>query len=84
MRQARIVRDNPLEKAFTTKLHRKFKLLMLHAIATALSLQSAEYFLETRETPLGCKSDELSPPGLEKRAEQSRVITEKAFGVVVS
>ena len=71
-------------QVFATKLHQNFMLLMLHAIATALSLQSAEYFFETRETPLECKLEELSPPGLEKGAEQSRVIAEKAFGVVVS
>jgi len=70
-------------QAFATELHQKLMPLMLHAIATALSPRSAEYFFETREKSLGCKLEELSPPGSEKRAEQW-VVAEKAFGVVAS
>ncbi|TFY51247.1 hypothetical protein EVJ58_g10668, partial [Rhodofomes roseus] len=64
-------------------LHTRVVPLLLHQIAKPLNPRSRDYFIETREAFLGCKLEELSPPGSEKNAAQW-VAMEKAFGVVAS
>ena len=71
------------QDALFTVLQLPFAYLVLHDCVGKLNPPSSVYFRKKLESIVGCRLEEVSPPGSEKRAEQWTTV-EKGFGTVAS